>query len=213
MRFNHVLFDLDGTLTNSAPGIENAVSLALDHFGIPYESKDDLSVFVGPPLRYIFPKWGVPEDQVEEAIRIYRAYYLTQGKFENEPYEGITDMLGDLQAAGVHLYVATSKPEETAREILDHFDLTKYFDEIAGATLDGSRDDKESVIRYLLGKAEHVSDALMVGDTVYDIEGAKKAGMASAGVAWGFGNVNDMIYQGASVIVENPEQLRDFILG
>lgn len=213
MRFHHVLFDLDGTLTDSAPGIERAAGNALDHFHIPYARYEDLSEFIGPPLRWSFPRWGVPEEGVEEAIAIFRAYYLKQGKFENAPYEGIEEMLGHLQDKGVHLYVATSKPEETAREILDHFHLTKYFDEIAGATMDGSRDNKADVIRYLLSKTEHVSDALMVGDTVFDIDGAKEVGLAGAGVAWGFGKKEDMIAHGAVTIAENPPQLERYILG
>lgn len=213
MRYTHVLFDLDGTLTDSSKGIEKSAALALDYFHIPYQSLDDLSVFIGPPLRKTFPEWGVPEERVEEAVQIFRSYYLVKGKFENRPFDGIVMMLEDLKAAGVHLYVATSKPEGTAREILDHYDLSQYFDEIAGASMDGSRDDKASVIRYLLSKCAHVSDALMVGDTYYDIDGACDLGMASAGVSWGFGSVSDMISHGAAVIVESPQELENYILG
>lgn len=213
MRYTHVLFDLDGTLTDSAPGIEKSAALALDHYGIAYKSLDELSVFIGPPLRKTFPEWGVPEEEVENAIGIFRSYYLKKGKFENKPYEGIEKMLKDLQEAGVHLYVATSKPELTAREILEHFHLTRYFDEIAGATMDGSRDDKASVIRYLLKKCAHVSDALMVGDTYYDIDGAAAMGMAGCGVTWGFGSVQKMAEHGASVIVKSPAELEKYILG
>ena len=136
-----------------------------------------------------------------------------KGVLENTPYPGIGDLLARLRQRGKKLYVATSKPEGTAREILDHYDLSQYFDEIAGASMDGSRDDKASVIRYLLSKCAHVSDALMVGDTYYDIDGACDLGMASAGVSWGFGSVSDMISHGAAVIVKSPQELENYILG
>lgn len=205
--YDTVLFDLDGTLTDSAPGITKCAALALDHYGIPYESLDALRIFIGPPLRLTFPQMGVPEEEVENAVAIFRSRYNTVGKFENKPYEGIVELLAKLKESGVHLFVATSKPEGTAREILDKFDLAKYFEEIAGATPDASRDTKEKVIAYLMSIAPVGGRCLMVGDTVFDVEGANHTGMDSAGVSWGFGDEQAMLREGAKVVVHNMDEL------
>lgn len=209
--YDTVLFDLDGTLTDSAPGITKSAARALDYYGIPYESLDALRIFIGPPLRLTFPKMGVPEEEVENAVRIFRERYNTVGKFENSLYDGIAELLAKLKSKGVHLYVATSKPEGTAREILEKFDLTQYFDEIAGATKDASRDTKEKVISWLLSIAPVDGRALMVGDTVFDVEGANRTGMDSVGVSWGFGDEKAMLDEGAKAVVHNMEELFSFI--
>ena len=134
-----ILFDLDGTLTDSAEGILNCVALALEHFGLPVYDRETMIVFVGPPLGQTFPKFGVPEESVQTAIDIFRSRYTTVGKFENTPFPGIREMLATLRSQGHTLYIATSKPEQQAREILEHFDLAQYFDIIAGAATDKSR--------------------------------------------------------------------------
>ena len=144
-----ILFDLDGTLTDSAEGILNCVAPALEHFGLPVYDRETMIVFVGPPLFETFPKFGVPADGVQTAIDIFRARYTTVGKFENTPFPGIREMLAALRDQGHTLYIATSKPEQQAREILEHFDLAQYFDIIAGAATDKSRATKEEVIAYL----------------------------------------------------------------
>ena len=210
--YTHVLFDLDGTLTDSSEGITKCAQLALHHFGIEVENRKDLEVFIGPPLRDTFPSFGVPCDRVEEAVAIFRKRYEVTGKFENAPYPGIRELLSHLKKAGVHLFVATSKPEETAVEILKKFHLDEYFDCIAGASKDASRDSKEQVIHYLLEKTGGYEKVLMVGDTVFDIEGAKKTGLDSAGVTWGFGNVEKMKEAGATCIVDSCEVLEKVIL-
>lgn len=209
--YDTVLFDLDGTLTDSAPGITKCAALALDHYGIPYESLDALRIFIGPPLRLTFPQMGVPEEEVEHAVEIFRSRYNTVGKFENMPYEGIQQLLAKLKESGVHLFVATSKPEGTAREILDKFALTQYFDEIAGATKDASRDTKEKVISWLMSIAPVNGRILMVGDTVFDIEGANHTGIDSVGVSWGFGDAEAMLREGAKAVVHNMDELFSFV--
>lgn len=211
MSFKWVFFDLDGTLTDSSEGIEKSAAGALDAFGIAYDSLDDLSVFIGPPLRAMFPKWGVPEDKTDEAIRIFRRRYNTVGKFENHPYPGIAEMLGHLKDAGLKLAVATSKPEPMAKEILKHFHLDGYFDVIAGATYDKSRESKEAILRYLLDMCS-AEDAVLVGDTVYDTEGAEAVGIASIGAAWGFGSTDEMKEKGALRIVRTPGELETYLL-
>ena len=133
-----ILFDLDGTLTDSGEGIMNCAVYALSHFGIPAPTEAELRTFVGPPLTETFVRFGVPADQAEEAVRIYRSRYIPIGKFENHPYPGIRELLEKLKAEGHELFVATSKPETTSIEILEHFDLAKYFNKICGAATDFS---------------------------------------------------------------------------
>ena len=202
-----VLFDLDGTLTDSGEGIMNCVQLALNHFGIPVERRDDLRVFVGPPLRETFPKFGIPEAEVEHAIEVYRSRYNTVGIFENEPYPGIRELLQTLKERGFRLFVATSKPEASAFRVLDRFELSQYFEEIAGATWDGSRDSKEAVIAYLLKKIGDVDQAVMVGDTRYDVAGASAHGIPTIGVSWGYGTADELLAAGAVTIADTAEAL------
>ena len=150
MTHKSILFDLDGTLTDSGEGIFNCAELALRHFNLPIPTRQEMRVFVGPPLRDTFAKFGVPEDGIETALEVYRSRYNTIGLFENAPYPGIRELLEKLRADGHRLFVATSKPESMAVRILERFQLDHYFDIICGATFDKSRDSKEAVIAYLL---------------------------------------------------------------
>ncbi|MEE8807444.1 MAG: HAD-IA family hydrolase [Lactimicrobium sp.] len=210
VKYDTVLFDLDGTLTNSAPGITACVQKALAHFGIHYEQKD-LTVFVGPPLREMFPRFGVKEDDVEEAVAVFRQNYNAFGKFDNAPYDGIAPLLSSLCAAGIQLGVATSKPQDLAVEILNRFDLAKYFVLIAGASLDGSRDSKLSVLQYALASMKY-HRCVLVGDTAYDAVGARDFGMDAIGVSWGFGDLDAMKQAGMNIIVDTPVQLEKILL-
>ena len=202
-----ILFDLDGTLTDSGEGITKCVKLALDHFGIPVESLGSLRYFVGPPLRDSFVKAGVPEDQVEEAIAIYRSRYTNVGLFENVPYPGIRELLETLNAQGHRLFVATSKPEEMAVRVLQKFDLYRYFQRVCGATLDKSRDSKSAVIAYLLESVGDAEKVIMVGDTAFDVLGAKEHDIDTIGVSWGYGSVAEMTDAGAVAIANTTEEL------
>lgn len=206
-----ILFDLDGTLTDSGEGIINCAILALEHFGLPVPSRDEMRVFVGPPLHESFIKHGVPADQAEEAVRIYRSRYIPIGKFENTPYPGIREMLEALKKDGHKLYVATSKPEQMSVDILEHFDLAKYFDGICGATMDTSRSTKEAVIAYLLEQNGRADNMVMVGDTKFDVIGAKMHGIPTIGVSWGFGEVDEMIEAGAAAIANTTEELLEML--
>lgn len=202
-----ILFDLDGTLTDSGEGIINCAAPALEHFGIPIPQRDALRVFVGPPLHDTFRQFGVPEDQVDEAIRIYRSRYVPIGKFENTPYPGIRELLEKLRAQGHRLFVATSKPEDMSVEILEHFDLARFFDRICGASLDRSRSSKDAVIAYLLQQHGAGEQMVMVGDTVFDILGAAAHGIPAVGVAWGYGSVEEMKKAGAAAIATTMDEL------
>ena len=206
-----ILFDLDGTLTDSGEGIINCATLALEHFGLPVPDRNTMRIFVGPPLHDTFVKFGVPEDKAEEAVAVYRSRYTTVGKFENVPYPGIPALLEALKAQGHTLYVATSKPEALSIEIMEHFDIAKYFDRICGASLDRSRSSKEDVIRYLLEQCQDTEHMVMVGDTAFDVLGAAAHGIPTIGVAWGYGTVADLQNAGAAAIAYSTEVLLEYL--
>ncbi len=206
-----ILFDLDGTLTDSGEGIMKCAKLALEHYGIEVPDINALRVFVGPPLVDSFVRFGVPAEEANNAVAIYRSRYLTVGKFENYPYPGIEELLQKLKTDGHKLYVATSKPETTSIEILEHFDLAKYFDIICGASMDSGRSSKASVIAYLLEQCQRTEEIVMVGDTAYDVIGAKAHGIPTVGVSWGYGEVADMEAAGAVSIAGTMEQLYDYL--
>ena len=206
-----IFFDLDGTLTDSGPGIMNCAQPALAHFGISVADRNQLRVFVGPPLRQSFARFGVAPEDIDEAIRIFRARYVPIGKFENAPYPGIEDLLARLKAEGYPLFVATSKPEVTAIEVLEHFHLAQYFDRICGASLDEGRETKEDVITYLLAQIGDPGQTVMVGDTDYDVIGAKAHGIPTIGVTWGYGEVEAMKTAGAVALANTPEELHHLL--
>ena len=202
-----ILFDLDGTLTDSGEGIMNCAELALGHFGLPIPDRETMRVFVGPPLAKTFMEFGVPADKTDEAIAVYRSRYTTVGKWENAPYPGVEQLLLRLVQAGCRLFVATSKPEDMSIEILEKFGLAKYFERICGATLDGTRGKKEEVIDYLLKTTDIAGSLTMVGDTVYDVEGAAIHKIPCIGVSWGYGKVADMEAAGAIAIAHTMQEL------
>lgn len=207
MNAKSILFDLDGTLTDSGEGITKCAELALRHFGLEVPPYEEMRKFVGPPLRDSFMKHGVKAEDVEEAIRVYRSRYTTVGKFENFPYPGIREMLERLQKTGYRLFVATSKPEDMSIEILTKFELNQYFEIIAGATHHKERNSKSEVIAYLLNKMGAAESIVMVGDTVFDIEGANAHNIPAIGVSWGYGDVEEMRSAGAIGIAEDAQHL------
>ena len=187
-----ILFDLDGTLTDSGEGIINCAQMTLERFGLSVPSREEMRVFVGPPLGETFVKFGIPAERTQEAIDIFRSRYVPIGKYENYPYPGIRALLEALKAQGHHLYVATSKPEVTAIEVLEHFELANFFQMICGAELDQSRITKSQVIAFLLEQNGGIDHAVMVGDTAYDVIGAAEHGIPTIGVAWGYGRVEEL---------------------
>ncbi len=202
-----ILFDLDGTLTDSGEGIINCAAIALEHFGITPPSREDMRVFVGPPLRDTFYRFGVPKERLEEAVAVYRERYIPIGLFENHPYPGIDSLLQELCARGHRLFVATSKPEWMANAVLDRFRLSQYFEIIAGSTMDGSREEKADVIAYLLTQVKDKWEAVMVGDTAFDVIGAAAHSIPTIGVSWGYGAAEDLIRAGATAVASTPEEL------
>ena len=206
-----VLFDLDGTLTDSGEGIINCAAMTLERFGLPVPSREEMRVFVGPPLYETFQKFGVPAEKTDEAIRVYRSRYIPTGMFENTPYPGVKALLEALKSEGYTLYVATSKPEEMSVTILEKFGLAPYFDRICGASTDTSRSTKDAVIAYLLAQSGAKEDMVMVGDTKYDVLGAKAHGIPAIGVSWGYGSAEEMMEAGAVAIADTTQQLLELI--
>ena len=166
-----------------------------------------MRAFVGPPLHEMFVKFGVPADQADKAVEVYRSRYFTIGKFENFPYPGIPELLADLKSEGHRLLVATSKPEALSVEILEKFELARYFERICGASMDRSRSTKEDVIAYLLREYGADKNMIMVGDTAFDVIGAAAHGIPTIGVSWGYGSVSEMKKAGAAAIVDTIAQL------
>ncbi|MDY6067639.1 MAG: HAD-IA family hydrolase [Candidatus Faecousia sp.] len=206
-----ILFDLDGTLTDSGEGIINCAASALRHFGLPVPSREEMRVFVGPPLHETFQRFGVPADKADEAIRVYRSRYIPTGMFENSPYPGVKELLETLKGDGYTLFVATSKPEEMSVTILEKFGLASYFDRICGASTDTSRSTKDAVIAYLLESSGAKEDMVMVGDTIYDVLGAKAHGIPAVGVSWGYGSVEEMVQAGAVGIAGSMDALLELL--
>ena len=214
MAYETILFDLDGTLTDSGPGIMNAVRYALNKMGIEETDVSRLRTFIGPPLHENFSKlYSMDYDTAWVAVNNFREYYLDKGWMENEPYPGIPELLRDLREAGKTLMVATSKPDATARKVLEHFDLTKYFHRIQGATFQDTHCQKADVIRMVLAECPHSEPVVMVGDRENDCEGAAKNAIPCIGVLYGYGDRPELESAGAAQIAPTVEDLRALLLG
>lgn len=210
-----ILFDLDGTLTDPKIGITSAVAYALEHCGYTApENLDELCPFIGPPLHESFMKYyGVDEDEADKLVDSYRKYYRPKGIFECTVYDDIPDLLTSLKENGKKVLLATSKPEDMAEDILDHFGLIGYFDGVYGATHDRSRTDKSLVIAYALkefGLTER-DKAVMVGDREYDILGAKENGLSAIGVGYGY-RQNPHEFEKADAVANTVAELKAILL-
>ena len=208
--YKYVLFDLDGTLTDSAIGITNSVAYALKRWNIEVEDKSTLNCFVGPPLAQSFEKYfGFSGQQALQAVEEYRVYYRDRGIFENLVYPGIPELLAALRAKGKKIILSTSKPEHFAKQILEHFDLMKYFDFVAGATMDSSRTKKGLVIKYALSELgiSDVSECVMVGDRDQDVDGARENGIECIAVLYGYGSLEELSSSSPAYIAETVEDI------
>ena len=214
--YDYLFFDLDGTLTDSAPGIMNSVKHALDHFGTEVREDAPLRLFVGPPLVESFAKYyGYSPEQAQEAIGVFREYFEPKGIFENSVYPGIPEALQYLKDHGKHLIVATAKPEEFAKRILDRFELTPYFEFVGGATMEESRAHKHEVIAYVLEELELTEEkhrVLMVGDRENDVTGARMNGLDCAGVLYGYGSVEELMEVSPKFLLDTVEDLKALAL-
>jgi len=214
-KYSHIIFDLDGTLTDPGIGITNSVIYALEKYGIK-AARSELYKFIGPPLRESFRiYYGFDETMAEHAVSLYREYFSVKGIYENELYPGIPELLESLKQSGRKLYIATSKPAEYSLRILDHFGIAKYFDHVAGSNMDGTMSEKNSLIERILSRIDSRQTALtvMVGDRRYDIEGAKAHGLDSVAVAYGYGGLRELEGSGPTFIVETTEKLGVLLIG
>lgn len=210
--FDTVLFDLDGTLTQSGIGITRSVAHSLKKFGIVETDQTKLDRFVGPPLIDSYMRYyGFCREQAVQAVAYYREYYASTGIFENRVYDGVESMLQALQKAEKTCILATSKPEHYAVQILEHFGLSDYFAFVAGATMDETRTGKADVIAYALKKAGHPDHAVMVGDREHDILGARANGLPAIGVLYGYGSREELEQAGAAWIAETAEDIVNYI--
>lgn len=214
--YNTVFFDLDGTLTESAPGITGSIAHVLDNWGIPYRDLEELHVFVGPPLHEAIKNYySFTDEKATQFVKEFREYYSDKGMFISSVYPGVTELLEKIKASGRKIMLATSKPEPMALRILEHFDLMKYFDEAAGATFDNSRVNKDDVINYLLNKLPEedrdITKIVMVGDRKHDVLGAKAVGMDCIGALYGYGSREELEGAGAKYIAETALDVFDFL--
>lgn len=214
MPFASVLFDLDGTLTDPAVGITRSVQYALRAFGVEESDRARLVSFIGPPLEQSFRElYGFSPEQAKQAVACYRVYFRGTGIWENKLYPGVRDMLQTLQNAGKTLLVASSKPEIFVRQILEHFGLAPYFAFAGGSELDGRRVQKDEVIRYVLERSgANPRTAAMVGDRRHDVRGARKNGLASIGVLYGYGGRDELLAAGADKLADSVAQLTGLLL-
>jgi phosphoglycolate phosphatase len=206
----NLLFDLDGTLTDSFRGITNCISHALVKLGRPSPPRESLRWCIGPPLKNSFVKLLASDcDKLaEEALVLYRERYGAIGLFENQVYEDIPEVLDALIEAGHTLYVATAKPAVHASRIIDHFGLRRCFKGVYGSELDGTRSDKTSLISHVLQSASiDSSDTLMIGDRKHDIIGARANGLRGFGVLWGYGSKEELVASGAHTCIAHPREL------
>ncbi|AEV67631.1 HAD-IA family hydrolase [Acetivibrio clariflavus] len=211
-----ILFDLDGTITESGEGIVNSIEYALKAFGITDYNRADLFRHLGPPIIEIFKnEFGFDDLKALEAVEKFREYFREIGIYENKLYDGIESLLKSISDSGRKIVLATSKAEVFAVRILEYFNIINYFDVVGGSELDGSRIRKGDVIRYALNKAGIVDldSAVMVGDRKEDILGAKEAGIDSIGVLYGYGSFEELKNAGAVTIVGTVEELGKVLIG
>lgn len=212
MNRKYILFDLDGTLTDPMQGITKSVRYALNTFGIEINDLCELIPFIGPPLKDSFKEfYGFNEEDATTAVEKYREYYRVDGIFDNKVYEGIEECLKALRKEDKILVLATSKPEVFAKKIMDHFNLSKYFDFIGGSELNG-RSKKGEVIEYVLKSRQiNSGDAIMVGDRMHDIIGAHEHNLPCIAVEYGYGNIKEFKQYHADYIVKTVNELQELL--
>ena len=211
-----ILFDLDGTLTDSGEGVMKSVRFALDRMGFPNEPERALRRFIGPPLHKSFMDfYGFSEEKAFEAVETMRIRYREKGVYENSLYPGMKEMLSRLRAAGAKLCVATSKPAYFTEIILEQHGISGLFTHIVGANLDGTLTDKTEVIREVLRRIGDTSHEriFMIGDRKFDVIGAKNCGIPAVGVYFGYAEPGELEQAGASYIVQTVAELEVLLLG
>ncbi|MCD7864429.1 MAG: HAD hydrolase-like protein [Clostridiales bacterium] len=206
-KYKYILWDLDGTIINSYEGVSKCVQYALEYYGIRPEGEENLRRFIGPPLRESFPKYaGLPQEHVEAAVARYRGRYDPIGVFECELFPGVREAMESLREAGFVQVLSSSKPELRCRDILKKFHLTGYLDEVVGASMDGRIDTKIQVLNETfrrLGPSFRKEEAVLIGDTKYDADGAAQAGIDCIGVSYGFGTREELLEHGVMAVYDD----------
>ena len=207
-----VLFDLDGTLTDPFEGITRSVQYALARYGIKVDDLNELAVFIGPPLNESFMKYyGFSEEESYKAVEVYREYFRPRGIYENKLYPDTVRILETLTGAGKNVILATSKPHVFANTVLRHFGIDKYFSKVIGSELDGRMTDKAEVVKAALEGIDPAT-AVMVGDRMHDVVGAKANGIPCVGVLWGYGSKEELTSSGAEYVVSTADELTSILL-
>ena len=213
----HVLFDLDGTISDSEPGILRSLQWACEQERFPVPSEAQVPSVIGPPFEIGLPSIGIPDDALERVIATYRDRYERIGAYENTMYDGIIDVFDALAELGMSLSIATAKPEVTAHPILDYFGISERFDVRAGATLTSERRTKAQVIDHALRELEINADpdlidhVIMIGDRDHDVHGAMHHGITCIGVTWGYGSVEELLTAGAVALAETPADVVELV--
>ena len=212
-KIDNILFDLDGTLTDPKVGIVNSILFALNKLGIRENYIDELDTFIGPPLRESFLKrYTLTNDLADQAMLYYREYFSVKGIYENRIYPGVKELLETLCAHHYKLFVATSKPTVFAVEVLRHFKINSYFDEIIGSNLDNSRTDKTEIISYLVSAyGLQACDSIMIGDRKHDIIGAKNNSIKTIGVTYGYGSLEELLSYQPDFIVNSCNEIEELL--
>ena len=213
-KYKYIAFDLDGTLSDPENGLIEGFIYAFKKMGVAdYGARESLRRFIGPSLYKVWQEeFGFNEHTVIDAIEKFREYYNIYGWWDNKVYDGVRETLEGLRKAGKRLILATSKPDDTAKKIMEHFDLARYFDFVGGAEGD-NRDHKWQVLEYSMQSVgASAAETVMVGDRMYDAEGAKICGVDSIGVAWGHGTEEELENAGFTHIVKTPEEPLEYLI-
>ena len=212
--YRHVFMDLDGTITESGPGIINAVLYMFERIGVNEDNEERLRGFIGPPVtEYLKRVYGFTEDEAQQAYVIFREYYERQGVWESRLYEGIVEAIEDMKSAGKRVYIATAKPEFIALPVLKHFGVYDLFDRVFSVRRDIGIYDKLQVLQHASKELGRIPGPVMVGDRSYDIEGGRAVGYATAGVLYGYGSRDELLGAGCDYLLDSVEDLTALLGG
>lgn len=215
MMYNAVIFDFDGTICNTGEGVLKSVKYALDYYGVEAPEWEELTQFIGPPLLVSFQEYYHQSvSDADKLVKKFRERYTNVGVYESKLYDGIEKLLINLKNDGIKIGIASSKPQTYIEILLDKFNVSKYFDSVCGTSFDADCESKQSIMsRCLKELGADAKQTVVVGDTYFDIEGAKANFMDTISVMWGFGSKFEFIEYGAKYIIEKPEDVESIVLG
>ncbi len=206
--YEHVFFDLDGTITESGPGIINAVQYMLGRIGMTENDEDHLRSFIGPPTtENLIRLYGFSKEEAQHAYMFFLEYYELQGFYESQLYDGIVEAIGDIRRSGKRVYLATAKPEHIAMMVVRHFDLLPLFDRVFAVRRDIGIFDKVQVLQYAAAELGSIPAPVMVGDRSFDIDGGHAVGFATAGVLYGYGGRDELLAAGCDYLLDSTADL------